>query len=395
MIQPSDHLASESRRVMDQPAASYPQPDRPSLPSENERIILDIVRRQGRVPRSAITARTNLTQQSVHRIIDSLLERGLLLLGDPVIQGRGKPSPVVCLNPEARFSVGISINTDSATFCVTDFACAILHEEVLDLVPHNRAETLDLLQMRIGAELARRDIGHDRLVGVGFAMSGFFVRKARYFNPPTPLADWAIVDVATQVAQLLRTLVWTENNATTGAIGESVIGAGLTYPTFGYLSFNYGFGGGVVLDGKPFLGSFGNAGEISRVYTADEGPSRPALGNLLRRLQANGIQIQTISALRREFDPTWPGVAAWVEDVGPFLNRAIDAMRGVIDPAAIVFGGELPARLGELLLALPPSPEIVRHGHSADYPIKLQSQIPGDQAVLGAALIPLKNQYYL
>lgn len=380
---------------MDQPAARYPQSDRSPIPSGNERIILDIVRRQKRIARSAITERTNLTQQSVHRIIDSLLERGLLLLGDPVIQGRGKPSPEVYLNPVARFSVGISINTDSATFCVSDFACTVLHEEVLDLVPHNRRNTLELLQKRIGAELALRHIGPDRLAGVGFAMSGFFAGKLRYFNPPLPLGDWAMVDVGGQLAELLKTDVWTENNATTGAIGESVVGAGLTYPTFGYLSFNYGFGAGVVLDGKPFLGSFGNAGEISRVFTAEEGPSRPALGNLLRRLQSGGVAIETITALRNEFDPTWPGVTQWVEDVGPFLNRAIDAMRGVIDPAAIVFGGELPIGLGKMLLALPPSPEIVRHGHSAAYPVKLQSQITGDHAVLGAALIPLKNQYFL
>lgn len=380
---------------MEQPAARYPQSDRSPMPSGNERIILDIVRRQKRIARSAITERTNLTQQSVHRIIDSLLERGLLLLGDPVIQGRGKPSPEVYLNPVARFSVGISINTDSATFCVSDFACTVLHEEVLDLVPHNRLNTLEQLQKRIGAELALRHIGPDRLAGVGFAMSGFFAGKSRYFNPPLPLGDWAMVDVGGQLAELLKTDVWTENNATTGAIGESVVGAGLTYPTFGYLSFNYGFGAGVVLDGKPFLGSFGNAGEISRVFTADEGPSRPALGNLLRQLQAHGVAIDTITALRDEFDPAWPGVAQWVEDVAPFLNRAIDAMRGVIDPAAIVFGGELPPELGEMLLALPPSPEIVRHGHSAAYPVKLQSQITGDHAVLGAALIPLKSQYFL
>lgn len=380
---------------MDQPAASYPQPDRPALPSNSERAILDIVRRSGGIARSAITERVDLTQQSVHRIVDALIEGGLLRLDEPVITGRGKPSPLVCLNPQARYSVGISINTDAATFCLTDFACNVLHEEVLDLIPHDRAQTLEHLRKRIGAELAHRGIGHDRLVGVGFAMSGFFVNKERYFNPPLPLHDWAIVDIGGQLARLLKTHVWTENNSTTGAIGESVVGAGLTYPTFGYLSFNYGFGAGVVLDGKPFLGSFGNAGEISRVYTTTEAGSRPALGNLLQRLQSRGVNVTTISALKRDFDPAWPGVSDWVQEIAPALNRAIDAMRAVIDPAAVVFGGELPTKLGDLLLSLPPSPEAVRHGHSAPYPIKMQSRIAGDQAVLGAALIPLKSQYYL
>lgn len=380
---------------MDQPASIYHRSDRSPVPSGNERTILDIVRRYRRIPRSSITERTNLTQQSVHRIVDSLLERGFLILGDPVILGRGKPSPEVYLNPQARFSVGISVNTDSATFCICDFACTVLHQEVLDISPRDRRETMEVLQQRIGAELGMRSIGADKLAGTGFAMSGFFVGQARYFNTPEPLSDWAIVDVGSELAVLLETDVWTENDATAGAIGESVVGAGLIYPTFGYLSFNYGFGAGVVLDGRPFLGSFGNAGEISRVFTAEEGPSRPALGNLLYRLQSNGVSIKSITALRNDFDPAWPGVSQWVDEVAPFLNRAIDALRGVIDPAAIVFGGELPLGLGKMLLELPPSPETVRHGHSAAYPAKLQSQILGDHAVLGAALVPLKSRYFL
>ena len=38
------------------------------LASENERLILDIVRRHEPIARAAITAHTNLTQQSVHRL---------------------------------------------------------------------------------------------------------------------------------------------------------------------------------------------------------------------------------------------------------------------------------------------------------------------------------------
>lgn len=104
-----------------------------------------------------------------------------------------------------------------------------------------------------------------------------------------------------------------------------------------------------------FSGAFGNAGEISRIYTEQEFTSRPALGELLKRLNAHGIDIQRVSALRQQFDPQWPGVDDWVAEVRPYLNRAIDALRAVIDPAAIVFGGELPTALGEMLLDVPPT----------------------------------------
>jgi predicted NBD/HSP70 family sugar kinase len=241
-----------------------------------------------------------------------------------------------------------------------------------------------------------QDVGvpRDKLVGVGFAIAGFFVGPNRYFNAPEPLRNWSLVDISSELGALFEAPVWTENNATTGAIGESILGAGLTHPTFGYLSFNYGFGAGVVINGKPLFGSFGNAGEISRVYTSEEGLHRPALGELILRLQERNVAVNGIRDLRRQFDPDWPGVREWVTEVSPYLNRAIDAMWAVLDPSAIVFGGELPEGLGDLLLKIEPTPRVIRMGAPADYPLILLSQIKGDPAVIGAALIPLKELYF-
>ncbi|NKI74000.1 ROK family transcriptional regulator [Dickeya sp. CFBP 2040] len=360
----------------------------------NERMILDIVRRHRSIMRSAISPQTNLTQPSVHRIIDSLLERGLLQLGENIVHGRGKPSPALELAPAARYSIGISVNTDTLAFCLCDFSCQVLHEETLDIPLDDRTRAMFTLKERVRKALHQYAIPAPAVVGVGFAIAGYLIGDNRLFNAPEPLRDWSLVDLKSELETLFDLNVWTENNSTTGAIGESVLGAGLHYPTFGYLSFNYGFGAGLILNGQPFSGSFGNAGEISRIYTEQEFHSRPALGELLKRLNAHGIDIQHVSTLRQQFDPQWPGVRDWVEEIRPYLNRAIDAMRAVVDPAAIVFGGELPMALGEMLLSVPPTELPPRYGHAAHYPRLLLSQIQHDPAVLGAALMPLKARYF-
>ncbi|WP_245264132.1 ROK family transcriptional regulator [Agrobacterium larrymoorei] len=362
--------------------------------SQNERMVLEIVRRNGGIKRSAITAMTNLTQPSVHRIVDGLLESNVLIFGDAVIEGRGKPSKELQLNPNAAYSIGISVNTDSASFCLCNLRCDVLHEEVLDIAPTDRSRTLVLLKERVWQTMRANQIPRAKIVGAGFAMAGFFVGAHNYFNAPEPLADWCLVDLNSELTALFEVPVWTENNCTTGAIGEASLGAGLKYPTFGYLSFNFGFGGGVVIDGKPVFGSFRNAGEISRIYTTEEVAHRPALGELLSRLKERGITVEGIRDLRNNFDPEWPGVREWVDEVSPYLNQAIDAMWAVIDPAAVVLGGELPRRLGELLMKVPPSPRIVRMNTPAEYPQILLSEIQGDPAVIGAALIPLKESFF-
>ncbi|MCF1495039.1 MULTISPECIES: ROK family transcriptional regulator [Rhizobium/Agrobacterium group] len=362
--------------------------------SQNERMILEIIRRNNGIKRSAIASMTNLTQPSVHRIIDSLIESSYLIFGDTVIEGRGKPSKGLQLNARAAYSIGISVNTDSASFCLCDLRCNVIHEEILDIPPTNRSRTLVLLKERVWRAMKSNDVPRDKLVGAGFAMAGFFVGRDHYFNAPEPLADWSLVDLQSELAALFEVPIWTENNCTTGAVGEAILGAGLTYPTFGYLSFNYGFGAGVVVDGKPVFGSFRNAGEISRIYTTEEGVHRPALGGLLSQLQQRGVVVEGIRDLRRNFDPEWPGVRKWVEEVSPFLNRAIDAMWAVIDPAAIVLGGELPKGLGDLLLEVPPTPRFVRMNTPPEYPRILLSEIEGDPAVIGAALVPLKELFF-
>lgn len=363
--------------------------------SGNERLILEIVRRDKGVKRSAITPLTNLTQPSVHRIIDGLLDGGFLTLRDTVIEGRGKPSKGLELNPAAVFSIGISINTDSASLCICDFRCGVIHQEILDFSPEDRAKTLLALKERSVAAMRKNGIPREKLAGVGFAMSGFFVPPDGLFVTPEPLKDWSLVNISSELSALFDAAVWTENNATTGAIGETIVGAGLEYPTFGYLSFNYGFGAGIIIDGKPVFGSFGNAGEISRLYTLDEVNHRPALGELIKRLRSRGVSVTNVAELRQTFDIEWPGVEDWIEEVQPHLNRAIDAMWGVFDPAAIVFGGELPRSLGERLIALPFSDRYWRTGVAAVEPKRILSTVDGDPAVIGAALIPLKELYFV
>lgn len=108
-----------------------------------------------------------------------------------------------------------------------------------------------------------------------------FVGRDHYFNAPEPLADWSLVDLQSELAALLRCRSGPRTIAQQARWAKPFWVLSLTYPTFGYLSFNYGFGAGVVVDGKPVFGSFRNAGEISRIYTTEEGVHRLKTGRVV------------------------------------------------------------------------------------------------------------------
>ncbi|KTC20614.1 NagC family transcriptional regulator [Pseudomonas marginalis ICMP 9505] len=362
-------------------------------PSLNERKILDILRRSGGITRAAVSAEMDLAQQSVHRIIEDLISRGFIRTGQAVKNGRGQPSLRLELANEAVYVLGISINTDSAVVCIADFACNVLEEVTLRTPPLSLNSTLEALGKVIDRMLLRNGLSRDHLLGVGVAIAGYFIDEGRV-NAPEPLQDWSLIDLRPLLEQALDMPVWLKNNATTGAIGESLIGVGAWASNFVYLSFNYGFGTGIVIDGKPYFGSNGNAGEVM-LYTHDEVERRPALRYLMDALHKQAIQIDSIEDLRNRFDINWPGVDEWVEHVRPGLDRLINTLTGLFDPQAIVFGGQVPAELGRRLIDNVSFWGSPRYGTPAPRPKLLLTESNGDAAAIGAALIPLKERFFL
>ncbi len=181
-----------------------------------------------------------------------------------------------------------------------------------------------------------------------------------------------------------------ENNATSAAIAELFCGGGKKHRCFGYLSFNHGFGCGIIWNDEPVFGGHGNAGEISSIFLDDEAPHRPALGELLNRLSDRGQDL-TFQRLLDAFDPTWPGVADWIEEVKPNLDLVIRGLSAILDPNAIFFGGKAPAELRKLLIDACGPADQDRFGATKPYPELLPSEIRGDAATLGAAMLPLQK----
>lgn len=359
--------------------------------SQTERLILDTVRRLPGITRSALTAHTEVTQQSVHRMVDTLVGKGLLQLSDGVASGRGKPSPTLDLIPEAFCAVGVSINTDAIQLALADLSCREITDVVVDTDPTDRVRSLTDVRRTLDCQLGIHKIARARVIGVGFSVSGFKTGRVGTFVAPEPLSDWSNRDLRAEVTEALGLPVWLENNATAGAIGEAMVGAGLAHDTFAYLSFNYGFGGGIVSRGAALAGGFGNAGEMSAIYTPEQSLHRPALGELMKRLKARGIAVNTISELSRCYDPAWPGLDEWVREVAPQLNLLIRALHAIVDPTAIVFGGEAPRDLRERLIAVCETRMLDRYGSPIPVPVLINSEMRTDPAAFGSALIPIKE----
>lgn len=364
----------------------------PSL-SFSERWVLDVIRRCEPIPRSDLTTHVDLAQQSVHRIVEGLVQKDYVRTGEAVRRGRGQPSAVLELKREAAYSVGISVNTDSITICLVDLACHTVEQLVLRQPSLHRKTALLEVQDALERMTRRNHVSMDKIVGVGFALSGFFVEGGGV-NAPEPMRDWSLINLQPELEAFFHKPVWIENNATTGALGEKMRGAGLWAKTFVYISFNYGFGTGIIIDGKPYFGAHGNAGEV-RLYTpGDEGEKRPALRYLIDELRQNGVAIDSVNDLRDRFDPAWPGVEDWIERTLPQLDRAVNTLAGLIDPQAIVFGGQIPPELGRILIERTTIWGNHRYNVPPPLPKLVLSEANVDPSAAGAAMLPLDALFF-
>lgn len=358
--------------------------------SASERELMAVIRATGPVARSDLTGLTSLSQQSVHRLIEQLMQKRLLRLGAPVIRGRGKPSPAIEIAPEGHVSLGLSIGTEHLRFAALDLIGAPLAEEELNLT----AADPDVAIHHFRKFMARWSDAPEpapKILGVGVALQGYRTGPKDEFYPPDPLDGWRASPLAEIFHQALALPVFVENNASASAVAEHALGGGERHGSLVYLGFNAGFGAGLVDKNAVMLGAHGNAGEISTIFTQDEITHRPALGELIKRLQASGIPIANLQQLRAEFDPEWPAIAAWLDEIRPQLQLSLRAFKAIADPAAIYFGGDAPAALRRMLIE---TSQGAFGQQASPNPDLLPSGIEGDAAHLGAAFFPLNAMIY-
>jgi predicted NBD/HSP70 family sugar kinase len=347
--------------------------------------MLRLILRNPGLPRASLVDKMELTQQSVHRIATDLAARGLVTLGPaPPAASRGKPSPSITLNAGFGYTWGISINTDEVGLSVVDFACNLIVSELFSSDRLSRDATLDLILTRMQVLRRSYDLPEDRCMGAGFGISGFRIGGTS-FNPPLPLRQWAAIELGPLLASHFRLPVWIENNANTSALGEVLLGLGREIKTFGYISFNYGLGGSVIIDGKLQTGGRQNAGEVSALFTSEERQHRPALQFLFGHLKEHGVEIASVADMAERFDPSWPGVEDWVDQVSPNFNRIIAAFWAILDPEAVVLGGQIHPALAKMLIGKVRLTEIDRYGISRPTPEVRISTLGPHASSIGAA----------
>lgn len=344
--------------------------------------------------RAAIADAVGLSLQSVSRLVDAMIERDLLYIGNSVArQGPGSPSPAVMVNGNAAYSIGLSITTDRISATMLNLRGDMLGVIATMPVSSSRDAILDSCAQLVEDLIAAHVKDRSRVIGVGLVMTGFFVDDNRV-NPPEILEQVAHIDLPALLEARCGFPVMLENDGTAATIAETFLGVGRRYPTFGYLYFAAGIGGGIVLDRLVIRGWRGNACEMRSMFTAETVDDRPTLELLRVMLCEDGHDFPTIADMLDRFDIGWPTIDRWMDRCLPGLNMIVSALSAIFDPAVIVLGGRIPTVLAELLISRVEPFTQPRLGVMPPLVPLVTAEIVDDPAVVGGAAMPLRAYFF-
>jgi len=361
--------------------------------TRNEQMLLNLIRNGGAISRADMARQTDLAMQSVVRLVDGLIARGVVEGGEKMIRGPGQPSLAIRLVPDAAFAFGVSISTDAVSIMLMDLAGRVRASRFQPLDVSAREQVVDYIRETLAGLLRETGIDRARVFGVGVATTGYFVGSAR-INTPAAMGAWALQDLEEQLAEAFGLPVWVENDGNAAAAGESLYGAGQRYRNFAYIYVAAGLGGGLVLDGALVRGFRGNAGELTGLLPPGDRPNRPTLSLLMDLVRERGVEVSGVAQLARELEMGWPGVETWLERTRGATTAIVSAIAAIMDPEAIIIGGLLPRPLATELAKRVGYYEVPLRDRERPFPVVLAAETPGDAATLGAAAIPLKEHFF-
>jgi predicted NBD/HSP70 family sugar kinase len=369
--------------------------------SHNRRVVIEAIRQHGPLGRAEVARLTRLTAQAVSNIVAELVEDGLLVERGRRRTARGQPPVELVINPEGGVTAGIEVAADHLVTVLVDLSGRARASRMVSVDGADPGSVIPLLKDELARTRSAVRKAPRRLLGVGVAMPGPFEVEGMSSVGPTTLPGWRGVDAESLIASAIGERVTVGNDATAAAVGERLHGVAQHLRHFCFLYFGAGVGLGIVVDGQPFRGAFGNAGEIGHVPVIAEGLPCPCGRRgcleryasphaLFERLRCAGLPAHGPEDLRRLHDRQDPILKAWVADSARLLAPVVAILENLFDPESIVFGGALPdVIMNDLIAALEPLPLSVASRSPRTVP-RVQRGATGHlTAALGAAALPL------
>jgi len=346
--------------------------DNRAIREVNRSIILDLVRRGGRISRTELARRSKLTKPTVSAIVDDLLEDGVVRevgFGESVAGG-GSPARLLEFNDASAAFLGIHFGVRATTVALADARGTIRVLRGRPSLLGSPARSLKAVRTLLAEVLAAAKVPRGRVEAAGATVPGL-VDQETGVCVLAPNLGWREFPLREALATELGVPVIVNNITQAAAVAEGRVGAAKSVRSYVWLYVGSGVGSGVVVDGNLFYGQRGFSGEIGHCPVVESGPAcacgrRGCLETVASAMALTRAAEAAIAAgektvlteMTGPLDPAAIGEAARdgdavarriLEEASEHLGRGISYLVNVLNPEMIVLGGPV-AQAGEILL---------------------------------------------
>lgn len=320
-----------------------------ALRDVNRSAVLRLIGRHGPISRAEIARRAGVSPGTVTTLVRNLVDAGLVRPIEQSVPRSGRPAELVGLVGSAAQAIGVKIASDHLAIVRADLDGTVLaaSETPFDAVSDNPFTTV-AGHLEAHVSDAR---GGPVLLGVGLGLPGF---EYPYGSGvvQAPLVGWRNLPLGDHLARTLNLPVLVDNDVNTLAAAESLYGIGRGVDHFVVVTLGRGVGMGIVIDGEPYRGGRGAAGELGHVASGGTRPCACGKRGCLETVTAEPALLA--AARKRRIIGKADGPDRLVEcatrgsraarelyaSAGSALGDAVAAAAVLLDPETIVVAGE-------------------------------------------------------
>lgn len=324
--------------------------NRELMKAMNRSLLLNIIRREGRLSRTQLAELSGLSVGSVSQITAALIDSGFILESGEGESTGGRRQVYLRLNPGAGFAVGVKMMERRIVCAITDFEAQVIHyhDEQIRFEANPRAESCLIAEV-IETTIRESAVPRDRLLGVGVGIAGV-INSISGIVQYSPYFGWRDVPLAALLAEQLNLPVFVENDVNTLTFTEMLFGEGRHHSHVVVVTIGRGIGMGIVINGELYQGAHGGAGELGHTIVdwaaaAGRGAEHGSLETLaadpavVQRSSPDG-RLRTLNDVVEAADSGSDVARQALAQSGQLLGIGLANVINILSPNLLIISGE-------------------------------------------------------
>ncbi|HTX93162.1 MAG TPA: ROK family transcriptional regulator [Anaerolineales bacterium] len=333
----------------------------------NRSAILEIIRRESPISRTAIAERLAVSLPTVMRIVDELIEEGFVRPQGSSEWSGGRRRSLLEFNADGYVVLGVDMGGTKMYGAISDLGGNILDEVNISRHGTSGEDSFNYLATLIDKLLASPKAEGRRVRGIGVGAPGVTLHKEGIVTWAYTL-HWDQFPLKAKLAERYDLPITVDNDVNLAALGELWFGAGQNVQDMILVAIGTGIGAGVIIDGALYRGAKEASGEIGNMVPGREflGKNYQDFGALESVASGTGIADRARELLKSKcsadelanlmaedvFEAARKGDDwAWtvINETVDYLAIAITNMVAAFDPELVVLGGGV-SRSADLLI---------------------------------------------